>query len=125
MALSQNDDDAAAVVDGFEQGLDELRLRVGCRRNFHGPPKPLEFADGNGSPPSELVPLEHALTHDTMARIIGASRPHTSATLRLLEECDAVRRQSRSGLLVRPSRLRMIVEEGALGDPAFATGLSA
>ena len=85
----------------------------------------LEFAGGNGSPPSELVPLEHALTHDTMARIIGASRPHTSATLRLLEECDAVRRQSRSGLLVRPSRLRMIVEEGALGDPAFATGLSA
>lgn len=80
----------------------------------------LEFADGNGSPADELVPLEHSLTHDTMARIIGASRPHTSATLRYLEECDAVLRQSRNGLLVRPSRLRMIVEDGALDDPAFA-----
>ena len=78
----------------------------------------LDFSRENGDP-GAYVPLRHALTHDTMAKIIGASRPHTSSTLRLLEECGAVLRQSRSGLLVRPSRLRMIVDEGTLGDPGF------
>jgi CRP-like cAMP-binding protein len=72
----------------------------------------LEFAHPNGSGAGELVPLSHPLTHEVMAQIVGASRPHTSTVLRDLEELGAVQRKSRSGLLVCPSRLAAIVENG-------------
>lgn len=70
----------------------------------------LEFADGKGSDREAFVPLAHPLTHESMAQIIGASRPHTSTVLRNLEGRGAVQRRSGRGLLVRPSRLRSIVE---------------
>jgi CRP-like cAMP-binding protein len=74
----------------------------------------LEFAGGDGSDLEAFVPLAHPLTHESMAQIIGASRPHTSTVLRDLEGRGAVQRRSGRGLLVRPSRLRNIVEYGDL-----------
>jgi DNA-binding FadR family transcriptional regulator len=47
-----------------------------------------------------------------MAQIIGASRPHTSTVLRDLEGYGAVQRRSGRGLLVRPSELKRIVDNG-------------
>jgi CRP-like cAMP-binding protein len=72
----------------------------------------LEFAHTNGDGESELVPLSHPLTHEVMAQIVGASRPHTSTVLRDLEGLGAVQRKSRLGLLVSPSRLATIVHNG-------------
>jgi CRP/FNR family transcriptional regulator len=72
----------------------------------------LDFAHRNGDQPEELVPLEHPLTHEVMAQIVGASRPHTSTVLRDLEERGAVQRKSRRGLLVRPAHLATIVQSG-------------
>ena len=74
----------------------------------------LEFADGDegGAVEPGLVPLSHPLTHEIMAQIVGASRPHTSTVLRDLEEAGAVRRRSNRGLLVSTSRLREILDEG-------------
>lgn len=57
----------------------------------------------------EHVPLSYPLTHESMAQIIGASRPHTSTVLRDLEEAGLVRRRSDRGLLVSPDRLRAMV----------------
>lgn len=74
----------------------------------------LEFAAGNGSERDTFVSLDYRLTHESMAQMIGASRPHTSTVLRDLEEYGAVQRRSGHGLLVRPSRLRQIVENGRL-----------
>lgn len=72
----------------------------------------LEFAHRNGDEESELVPLSHPLTHEVMAQIVGASRPHTSTVLRDLEGLGAVQRKSRLGLLVSPARLAAIVHNG-------------
>lgn len=85
----------------------------------------LDFADGNGAGPEEFVPLAHPLTHESMAQIIGASRPHTSTVLRDLEGRGAVQRRSGRGLLVRPARLKTIVEYGDLDPEEPATGSSA
>ena len=72
----------------------------------------LEFADGNGSSRDAFVPLAHRLTHETLAQMVGASRPHTSTVLRDLERHGAVQRRTSSGLMVRPLRLRQIIESG-------------
>ena len=72
----------------------------------------LEFADGHDVGADAFVPLAHPLTHESMAQIIGASRPHTSTVLRDLEGFGAVQRRSGRGLLVRPSRLRQILDDG-------------
>ena len=81
----------------------------------------LDFAHRNGEKNGELVPLSHPLTHEVMAQIVGASRPHTSTVLRDLEELGAVRRKSTNGLLVSPVRLASIVENGA----AYGNGMHA
>lgn len=59
----------------------------------------------------ELVPLSYPLTHEAMAQIIGASRPHTSTVLRDLEEMGLVRRRSDRGLLVHPLGLKSMVRD--------------
>jgi CRP-like cAMP-binding protein len=79
----------------------------------------LEFADGAQAAATGFVPLSYPLTHEAMAQIVGASRPHTSTVLRDLEGHGAVQRKSRNGLLVRPSRLREIVDQGELPDLAL------
>lgn len=78
----------------------------------------LEFADGNGARRDAFVPLAHRLTHETMAQMVGASRPHTSTVLRDLERQGAVRRRTSSGLQVRPVRLRQIIESGCFSKTA-------
>lgn len=71
----------------------------------------LEFADADAVDADGFVPLIHRVTHESMAQVIGASRPHTSTVLRDLEEHGAVRRRV-GGLLVLPARLRAIVDSG-------------
>ena len=84
----------------------------------------LEFADSNGSCRDAFVPLAYRLTHETMAQIVGASRPHTSTVLRDLESHGAVQRRTSSGLMVRPLRLRQIVENGLFSKPAPTESLA-
>lgn len=70
----------------------------------------LDFVEANDrSPGGDLAPLSYPLTHELMAQIIGASRPHTSTVLGDLEALDAVRRRKGRGLLVRPDRLSEIM----------------
>jgi len=108
-----------AVTAEFSRRLDQVTRRVLAAMSVEVPVRLshllLDFASGERSDDNDgFVPLVHTLTHDTMAQIIGASRPHTSTVLRDLEEAGAVKRRSRRGLLVRPERLREIVElEGA------------
>lgn len=60
----------------------------------------------------ELVDLEIPLTHDTMAELVAASRPHVSSVLADLEHSGAVRRHLRRPLQVRPAALRDLVIRG-------------
>ncbi|CAN5890879.1 Crp/Fnr family transcriptional regulator [soil metagenome] len=68
----------------------------------------LDFVDDGARGSAELVPLRHTLTHETMANIVGASRPHTSSVLAELERRDVVHRRRRD-LLVRPSGLLSVI----------------
>jgi CRP-like cAMP-binding protein len=68
----------------------------------------LDFVDDAARVSAELVPLSHTLTHETMANIVGASRPHTSSVLAELERRDVVHRRRRD-LLVRPSGLLAVI----------------
>lgn len=76
----------------------------------------LDFAEddgfaGGGETGDGFVPLTHHLTHDVLAQIVGASRPHTSTALGLLESMGGVRRRSARGMLVRPERLASIFSQ--------------
>lgn len=64
----------------------------------------LDFVEGGQNAPDGFVRLVHPLTHETMAHIVGASRPHTSTVLSDLEKEGIVKRQRRD-LLVNPQRL--------------------
>lgn len=105
-----------AVTKSFAQRLENLTNRMLASMSAEVPVRLskllLDFADGDGYPPDQLVPLQHPLTHETMAQIIGASRPHTSTVLRDLEGMGAVQRKSSEGLLVRPSQLQQILSLG-------------
>ena len=72
----------------------------------------LDFADGSADGSDEFVRLAHPLTHETMAHIVGASRPHTSTVLSDLEQQGIVKRQRRD-LLVNPQRLAKMVGPAA------------
>lgn len=89
----------------------------------------LEFAErgefpGRGESSEGFVPLTHRLTHDMMAQIVGASRPHTTTVLRHLEGLGAVQRRSDQGLLVRPGRLTSIFRRGTEDEVAPRPGQS-
>ena len=107
-----------AVAGEFSRRLDLMTRRVLAAMSVEVPVRLsqllLDFAwvgsaDGDG-----FVPLAYPLTHETMAQIIGASRPHTSTVLRDLERVGAVQRRSRKGLLVHPVRLQEIVTTESL-----------
>lgn len=68
----------------------------------------LDFVDDDHNGTEDFVHLSHPLTHETMAHIVGASRPHTSSVLAELEELGVVERRRRD-LLVWPSRLAAVV----------------
>ena len=72
----------------------------------------LDFVDAGQNAPDEFVRLAHPLTHETMAHIVGASRPHTSTVLSDLEKEGIVKRQRRD-LLVNPQRLAKMVGQTA------------
>lgn len=69
----------------------------------------IDFASREGSGDEEFVPLSYPLTHEAMAQIIGASRPHTSSVLGNLELQGVLRRRSERGLLVCPARLARLI----------------
>lgn len=78
----------------------------------------LDFVSTNGSSIDGFVPLEYMPTHETLAQIIGASRPHTTTLLRELEEEGVVRRLKPRGLLVSPERLERRLRQA---DMEFST----
>lgn len=78
----------------------------------------LNFAVSDSQSVEEFVPLTYPLTHEAMAQIIGASRPHTSTVLRDLEDMGLVRRRSDRGLLLRPSALERMVRGAPLRSTA-------
>ncbi|MGH7563394.1 MAG: Crp/Fnr family transcriptional regulator [Gemmatimonadota bacterium] len=58
------------------------------------------------------VTLSRTPTHETMAQIIGASRPHTTMLLGELERRGAIQRLKPRSLLVRPAELQRVLHEG-------------
>ena len=105
-----------AITQEFSRRLNSLTSRMLAAMAAEVPVRLskllLDFAESNTGPPDNMVPLSYPLTHEAMAQIIGASRPHTSTVLRDLEEMGAVQRKSPQGLLVRPAYLARIVSEG-------------
>ena len=69
----------------------------------------IDFASQDERGGEDFVPLSYPLTHEAMAQIIGASRPHTSSVLGNLELQGVLRRRSDRGLLVSPARLARMV----------------
>jgi CRP-like cAMP-binding protein len=70
----------------------------------------LDFVEEDRHGSGDFVHLEHPLTHETMAHIVGASRPHTSSVLADLEMRGVVKRNRRD-LLVCPEMLAEIVKQ--------------
>jgi len=109
-----------AITREFSRRLAQLTRRVMSAMSEDVPVRLsqllLDFSDPDGLPEDEYVPLIYPLTHETMAQIIGASRPHTSTVLGDLEEAGAVHRHGRKGLTVNVARLRKIVEGGEVEE---------
>jgi CRP-like cAMP-binding protein len=76
----------------------------------------LDFADQAVTTPYEFVPLDYSPTHETLAQIIGASRPHTTTLLRQLENEGAVRRLRPRGLMVCPAKLEERLRRATMED---------
>lgn len=72
----------------------------------------LDFADGAQVTADVFVPLEYSPTHETLAQLIGASRPHTTTLLKELEMEGAVRRLKPRGLAVHRDALERRLREG-------------
>lgn len=72
----------------------------------------LDFAARDGGGNEYFVPLSHPLTHEVMAQIVGASRPHTSSVLGNLESQGVLRRRSERGILVSPAGLQRLIRGG-------------
>ncbi|MBA3583307.1 MAG: Crp/Fnr family transcriptional regulator [Gemmatimonadetes bacterium] len=110
-----------AVTQEFSRRLEQLMGRMLAAMSDEVPVRLgkllLDFANVNGAGADAFVPLEYPLTHEAMAQIIGASRPHTSTVLRDLEEKGAVQRRSEDGLLVQPARLEEIVSSEGAAPP--------
>lgn len=114
LAVGRRHPDLLVAVTGeFSRRLDHMTGRVLAAMSAEVPVRLsqllLDFASMERAE-SDFVPLAYSLTHETMAQIIGASRPHTSTVLRDLERIGAVQRRSRRGLLVHPDRLREILD---------------
>lgn len=62
-------------------------------------------------PEGSFEKLRYSPTHQTMAQIIGASRPHTSTLLNRLEQRGAIKRLKPRGLLVCPAELKRVLQE--------------
>lgn len=73
----------------------------------------LEFVPPGDAASEEPVALGYPFTHQELAQAVGASRPHTSFVLGELEGLKAVVRRGQRQVLVRPRRLRELVEGSA------------
>lgn len=71
----------------------------------------LEFVPPGDAASEEPVALGYPFTHQELAQAVGASRPHTSFVLGELEALEAVVRRGQQPVLVRPRRLRELVDE--------------
>lgn len=109
-----------AVTQAFTRRLEQQTGRMLAAMSSEVPVRLsqllLDFTGTSAQGSDGMVPLAYPLTHEAMAQIIGASRPHTSTVLRDLEEHGAVRRKSPRGLLVKPAVLRSIAVRGTLRD---------
>lgn len=96
-----------------ERALSAMSLEVGVRLAQ----VLLDFADGQGAAPDEYVPLTARITHETLAQIVGSSRPHTST---LISDCERLGLLRRVGheIHVRKDRLRDVVQRGTLTESA-------
>ncbi|MFN2383206.1 MAG: Crp/Fnr family transcriptional regulator [Gemmatimonadota bacterium] len=103
-----------AVAQEVSANLVRLTNRMMMRMSLPVPARLcqalLDFAEVGGGADDVLVPLTHRLTQETMAGMIGASRPYTSVAIRDLETVGALQRKSSRGLLVRRSQLRAMVQ---------------
>lgn len=118
MAVGRDHPDVlVAITQEFSRRLNKLTSRMLGAMSAEVPVRLskllLDFSS-DVQPSSHLVPLTYPLTHESMAQIIGASRPHTSTVLRDLEEVGAVQRKSPQGLLVRRDRLEGVLLDGSL-----------
>lgn len=108
-----------AITREFSRRLSRLTRRVMSAMSEEVPVRLsqvlIDFAEENDDE-DDMVPLVYPLTHETMAQIVGASRPHTSTVLGDLEEAGAVRREGRRGLSVRIDRLSEIVARGEIAE---------
>ncbi len=77
----------------------------------------LDFVQDSDGDSGGFVPIVHPVTHETMAQIVGASRPHVSSVLGHLESAGAVRRLHPRGIEVCPQRLRQIDRAGEFALP--------
>lgn len=129
LALGRRHPDLLVAVTGaFTRRLDYMARRVLAATSVEVPVRLsqllLDFRGAPSDGDQGFVPLAYSLTHETMAQIIGASRPHTSTVLRDLEHVGAVRRRSGKGLLVNPQRLNEIVSEEAVVQSNGAVGIT-
>lgn len=109
-----------AVTQAFARRLEQQTGRMLAAMSSEVPVRLsqllLDFSSKGGAAEDGMVPLAYPLTHEAMAQIIGASRPHTSTVLRDLEQHGAVRRKSPRGLVVAPVVLRSIALRGTLRE---------
>lgn len=73
----------------------------------------LDFAAEGEETADGFIAITHSPTHETLAQIIGASRPHTTTLLRELEAEGVVRRLRPRGLAVHPANLEQRLRNGA------------
>lgn len=76
----------------------------------------LDFAAEGEETADGFIALTYSPTHETLAQIIGASRPHTTTLLRELEAEGVVRRLRPRGLAVHPANLEQRLREEATGE---------
>ena len=102
-----------AVTREFARRLEGLTSRMLAAMSDEVPVRLsqllVDFAARDGGRGEEFVPLSYPLTHEAMAQIIGASRPHTSSVLGNLELQGVLHRRSDRGMLVAPARLQRMI----------------
>lgn len=73
----------------------------------------VDLVDHRGGDGDGFVPLIPDLTHETLAELIGASRPHTTVLLGELDRLGGVRRHRPRGLFVHRARLENLIRKHA------------
>jgi CRP-like cAMP-binding protein len=102
MALDSTEDQAMMFVEKVLAARSEpVRTRLARMLLDLVPPEDRELDD--------FVPLSQRVTHEEMARSVGASRPHTSTVLGRMQADGVIRGNGGRGLRVRPTGLRRVI----------------